>query len=65
MDNWHATFLGLRRLPRELTAFEMEVFSQFSVEEARIIEDRRSRSSGCRGAPRPPTCAARVATAWP
>ena len=41
MDSWHATFLGLRHLPRELTAFEVEVFFQFSAEEARIIEDRR------------------------
>ena len=41
MDSWHATFLGLRRLPREVTAFEVEVFFQFSAEEARIIEERR------------------------
>jgi hypothetical protein len=41
MDSWHATFLGLRHLPREVTAFEIEVFFQFSAEEARIIEDRR------------------------
>ena len=41
MDSWHATFLGLRHLPREVTAFEVEVFFQFSAEEARIIEDRR------------------------
>ena len=41
MDSWHATFLGLRHLPREVTAFEVEVFFQFSAEEARIIEERR------------------------
>jgi hypothetical protein len=41
MDSWHATFLGLRHLPREVTAFEIEVFFQFSTEEARIIEERR------------------------
>ena len=41
MDGWHATFLGLRHLPREVTAFEVEVFFQFSAEEARIIEERR------------------------
>jgi hypothetical protein len=41
MDSWHATFLGLRRLPREVTAFEIEVFFQFSAAESRIIEDRR------------------------
>jgi len=26
MDNWHATFLGLRHLPREVTAFEVDAF---------------------------------------
>jgi len=41
MDSWHATFLGLRHLPREVTAFEVEVFFQFSADEARIIEERR------------------------
>ncbi len=41
MDSWHATFLGLRHLPREVTAFEVEVFFQFTAEEARIIEERR------------------------
>jgi hypothetical protein len=41
MDSWHATFLGLRYLPREVSAFEVEVFFQFSTEEARIIEERR------------------------
>jgi hypothetical protein len=35
MDSWHATFLGLRHLPRQVTAFEIEVFFQFSAEEAR------------------------------
>ena len=41
MDSWHATFLGRRHLPREVTAFEVEVFFQFSADEARIIEERR------------------------
>ena len=41
MDSWHTTFLGLRRLPREVTAFEIEVFFQFSAAESRIIEERR------------------------
>lgn len=41
MDSWHAIFLGRRHLPRELTAFEVEVFFQFSAEEAWIIEERR------------------------
>jgi hypothetical protein len=41
MDTWHATFLGRRHLPREISAFEVEVFFQFSAEEARIIDERR------------------------
>lgn len=43
MDSWHATFLGRRHLPREVMAFEVEVFFQFSAEEAWIIEERRRR----------------------
>jgi hypothetical protein len=27
IDSWHATFLGLRHLPREVTAFEIEALS--------------------------------------
>ena len=41
MDSWHATFLGQRHLPREVTTFEIEVFFQFSAEETQIIEERR------------------------
>jgi hypothetical protein len=41
MDSWHATFLGRRRLPREITAFDVDVFFQFSAREARIIDERR------------------------
>jgi hypothetical protein len=41
MDSFRATFLGLRHLPRELTAFEVEVFFQFSADETRVIEERR------------------------
>jgi hypothetical protein len=41
MDSRHATFLGRRHLPREVTAFEIEVFFQFSAGEARINEGRR------------------------
>jgi Domain of unknown function (DUF4158) len=41
MDTWHTTFLGRRHLPREISAFEVEVFFQFSAEEARIIDERR------------------------
>ena len=41
MDSWHAMFLGLRHLPREITAFELEAFFQFSAAERRVIEGRR------------------------
>jgi hypothetical protein len=41
MDSWHATFLGLQHLPREVTGFEIEAFYQFSAEECRLIEQRR------------------------
>ncbi len=41
MDNWQSTFLGLKQLPRELTAFEIEAFFTFTLAERRIIEDRR------------------------
>ena len=38
MIDWHTTCLGLRRLPRELTAFEIEAFFNFSPDEWRVIE---------------------------
>jgi TnpA family transposase len=41
MDNWQSTFLGLKRLPRELTAFEIEAFFSFTRAERELIEDRR------------------------
>jgi len=41
MDNWQATFLGLKQLPRELTAFEIEAFFTFTLAERQVIEDRR------------------------
>jgi hypothetical protein len=41
MNSWHATYLGLKRLPRDLTAFEVEAFFTFSVAERRVIEARR------------------------
>jgi Domain of unknown function (DUF4158) len=41
MDSWHAPFLGLRHLPREITAFELEAFFQFSAAERRVIDERR------------------------
>jgi hypothetical protein len=41
MDKWRATFLGLKQLPRELTAFELEAFFTFTAAERQVIEDRR------------------------
>jgi hypothetical protein len=41
MGNWQATFLGLKQLPRELTAFEIEAFFTFTLAERQLIEDRR------------------------
>jgi hypothetical protein len=41
MDNWQSTFLGLKQLPRELTAFEIEAFFTFTLAERQMIEDRR------------------------
>jgi len=41
MDDWHATYLGLQRLPPELTEFEAEAFFSFSHEERKVIERRR------------------------
>jgi hypothetical protein len=41
MQDWHATFLGRRRLPRELSAFELEVFFTFAGVERQPIVERR------------------------
>ena len=41
MDAWCATFVGLRRLLREISAFKIGVFLRFSAAEHWIIEDRR------------------------
>jgi hypothetical protein len=39
--DWHSTCLGRRTLPRDLSAFEIEAFFNFSYAERRVIEDRR------------------------
>lgn len=41
MDHWQASFLGLDRLPRELTDFEIEAFFTFTLGERALIEGRR------------------------
>lgn len=41
MQDWQGMFLGLRRLPRDLSAFELEAFFTFVGAEQRAIEERR------------------------
>ena len=41
MDRWRATFLSLKQLPRELTAFEIEAFFNYTPTEREVIEARR------------------------
>src|ERR1039458_4403026 len=41
MPDWHSMCLGRRTLPRDLSAFEIEAFFNFSDAERRVIEDRR------------------------
>jgi len=42
MDTWRSTYLGLRELPRELTAFEVQTSFTFSIAEREAIAQRRS-----------------------
>ena len=41
MNDWHMTCLELKRLPREMTAFEIEAFCNFSPAECHVIEESR------------------------
>src|SRR5450631_411898 len=41
MNPWQATFFGLKQIPRELTAFEIEAFFTFTAAERQVIEQRR------------------------
>ncbi len=41
MQDWQGMFLGRRRLPRDLSAFELEAFFTFVGAERRAIEERR------------------------
>ena len=41
MNAWQATFFGLKQIPRELTAFEIEAFFTFTATERQGIEQRR------------------------
>lgn len=42
MQHWRSAFLGRRRLPRALSAFELEAFFTFTGAERRAIEQRRT-----------------------
>ena len=42
MNDWQSACLGRRSLPRDLSAFEIEAFFNFSDVERRVIEERRS-----------------------
>jgi hypothetical protein len=41
MQGWHTPYLGLRELPREISAFELQAFFTFSPTERELIERRR------------------------
>lgn len=41
MERWHASWLGLRWFPSELTTFDLDQFFTFDVSDQRIIEARR------------------------
>ena len=40
MQSWHTTYLGLKGLPRELSAFELQTFFTFSRAEREVIDAR-------------------------
>jgi hypothetical protein len=40
MQSWHTTYLGLKDLPRELSAFELQTFFTFSKAEREVIDAR-------------------------
>jgi hypothetical protein len=41
MEHWQVTYLGIREIPRELTDFDLAMFSSFSAKERALIEARR------------------------
>jgi hypothetical protein len=41
MNPWQATFFGLKQVPGELTAFEIEAFFTFTATERQVVEQRR------------------------
>ena len=40
MQSWHTTYLGLKDLPREFSAFELQAFFTFSRAERAVIDAR-------------------------
>jgi hypothetical protein len=40
MQSWHTTYLGLKELPRDLSAFELQTFFTYSHAEREIIDAR-------------------------
>jgi hypothetical protein len=44
MQSWQTTYLGLKELPREITAFEMRRFFTFNRSERCVIDARRGGS---------------------
>ena len=41
MQGWQTTYLGIRELPRDISAFELQTFFTFSPAELKLIEARR------------------------
>ena len=41
MQGWQTTFLGMRELPHDLSAFELQAFFTFSCAEQELIQARR------------------------
>ena len=41
MNPWQVTFFGLKQIPRELTACEIEAFFTFTATKREVIEQRR------------------------
>lgn len=44
MQGWQTTFLGMRELPHDLSAFELQAFFTFSRAEHELIQTRRGDS---------------------
>jgi TnpA family transposase len=42
MDHWRVPYLGLRQIPSDFTAFELDIFFTFSPKEIELIDSRRS-----------------------